>query len=78
MGPIGLTGVDLDVTHDFSKDPFNIDVTQRDILAYPLAIRTYHVIYGQLLTLEGDVIQGFFLTSLSSLRACIQFYDLAE
>ena len=35
------------MTQDFSKDPFTIDVTQRDILAYPLAIRPYHVIYGQ-------------------------------
>ena len=33
------------MTRDFSKDPFTIDVTQRDFLAYPLAIRPSHMIY---------------------------------
>ena len=38
------------MTNNFSKDPFTIDVTQHDFLASPLAIRSYHMIYGQPLT----------------------------
>ena len=45
---LGLAGIDQDVTDDFSKDPFTIDVTQHDILPYPLANGPYHVIYGQM------------------------------
>ena len=38
------------MTHEFPKNLFTIDVTQCDFLAYPLAIRPYHMIYGQPLT----------------------------
>ena len=47
----------------FSKDPFTIDVTRRDILANPLAIRPHHVIYGQPLTIKT-------LINISTFRPC--------
>ncbi len=50
---LGLTGVDYDMTRDFSKDLFNIDMTQCDFLA----IRPYHVIYGQPLNIQ-EILTG--------------------
>ena len=41
---LGLAGIDQDVTDDFSKDPFTIDVTQHDIC--PTLWPIDHIIYG--------------------------------